>query len=84
MREENGRWMNEALQIGAKTGWGYDESLAHYVEIELVSNLSGPAIGAAINEETRKGINQWKRGRLISAGANALIADLEQALNQIP
>ena len=32
MWEETGRWMNEALQIGAKEGWGYGESLAHYVE----------------------------------------------------
>jgi hypothetical protein len=32
MWEETGRWMNEALQTGAENGWGYGESLAHYVE----------------------------------------------------
>lgn len=32
MWEETGRWMNEALIHGAKNGWGYGESLAHYVE----------------------------------------------------
>ena len=46
-----------------------------YVEIELVSNLQGLAIGAATNEETRQGVNQWKRERLIAAGANAIIPD---------
>lgn len=46
-----------------------------YVEIELVARLQGLAIGAATNEETRQGINLWKRQRLIHAGANAIIAD---------
>ncbi|MBE3101638.1 MAG: hypothetical protein IMZ47_05130 [Firmicutes bacterium] len=32
MWEETGRWMNEALQLGAKSGMGYGESLAVYVE----------------------------------------------------
>ena len=32
MWEETGRWMNEALQIGAANGWGYGESLARYIE----------------------------------------------------
>lgn len=46
-----------------------------YVEVELVANLGGLAIGAATNEETRQGINEWKRNRLIAAGANAIIPD---------
>lgn len=50
-----------------------------YVEVELVANLGGLAIGAATNEETREGINQWKRDRLISAGANAIIPDFRNA-----
>lgn len=32
MWEETGRWMNEALQKGAKLGMGYGESLGAYVE----------------------------------------------------
>ena len=32
MWEETGRWMNEALQTGAKNGWGYGESLARYID----------------------------------------------------
>ena len=50
-----------------------------YVEIELVANLGGLAIGAATDEETRQGVNLWKRDRLISAGANAIIPDFRSA-----
>jgi len=50
-----------------------------YVEIELVAKLEGLAIGVATNEETRQGVNQWKRERLISAGANAIIPDFRNA-----
>lgn len=33
MWEQTGRWMNEALQEGAKNDWGYGESLARYMEV---------------------------------------------------
>ena len=46
-----------------------------YVEVELVARLGGLAVGAATNEETRQGVNRWKRRRLIAAGANAIIPD---------
>lgn len=49
-----------------------------YVEVELVANLGGLAIGAATNEQTREGINAWKRNRLIAAGANAIIPDFRR------
>lgn len=32
MWEQTGAWMNEALQRGAKEGWGYGESLARYID----------------------------------------------------
>lgn len=32
MWEQTGAWMNEALQAGAKNGWGYGESLARYID----------------------------------------------------
>jgi hypothetical protein len=35
MWEETGRWMNEALQRGARNGLGYGESLAVYMEDHL-------------------------------------------------
>jgi len=50
-----------------------------YVEIELVANMKGLAVGVATNEETRQGINAWKRDRLICAGANVIIPDFRNA-----
>lgn len=50
-----------------------------YVEVELVANLGGLAIGVATEERTRQGINEWKRNRLISAGARAIIPDFREA-----
>ena len=35
----------------------------------------GFAVGVASNERDRKGIDQWKRERLIRAGANVIIPD---------
>ena len=32
MWEETGRWMNEAIQLGARKGYGYGQSLAEYVD----------------------------------------------------
>lgn len=32
MWEETGRWMNEALQEGARRGWGYGEALARCID----------------------------------------------------
>lgn len=49
-----------------------------YVEVELVANLGGLAIGAATNEKTRQGIDGWKRTRLIAAGAHAIIPDFRR------
>ncbi len=50
-----------------------------YVEVELVANLGGLAIGAATEEEKRTGINAWKRRRLIGAGAAAIIPDFRDS-----
>lgn len=50
-----------------------------YVEVELVAELGGLAIGAATDEEKRRGINEWKRNRLITAGAHAIIPDFTNA-----
>ncbi|MFB0920253.1 MAG: HAD hydrolase-like protein [Oscillospiraceae bacterium] len=46
-----------------------------YVEVELVAKLGGLAIGAATEEAKREGVNEWKRSRLIAAGAYAIIPD---------
>ncbi|MCA9224824.1 MAG: HAD family hydrolase [Planctomycetales bacterium] len=46
-----------------------------FVEIEEIKKVGGLAIGVASNEETREGINAWKRNRLIQAGADIIIGD---------
>jgi beta-phosphoglucomutase-like phosphatase (HAD superfamily) len=49
-----------------------------YVEIEEVKKVGGLAIGVASNEETRQGVNDWKRNRLIRAGADIIVGDYRQ------
>ena len=46
-----------------------------YVEIENVREVGGFAVGVASNESERVGIDDWKRERLIRAGANIIVAD---------
>jgi phosphoglycolate phosphatase-like HAD superfamily hydrolase len=46
-----------------------------FVEIEEIKKVGGLAVGVASNEETRVGINDWKRARLIRAGADIIIGD---------
>jgi len=46
-----------------------------FVEIEELAKVGGLAIGVASNEDTRRGVNQWKRERLIKAGADVIVAD---------
>ena len=48
-----------------------------FVEIELVATLGGYAVGVATNEKTGEGIDEWKRERLLSAGANCIIPNFE-------
>jgi len=50
-----------------------------YVEIELVKNIGGYTFGLATDEVRKKGINEWKRNRLINAGADAIIPDFEES-----
>lgn len=46
-----------------------------FVEIENVKEAGGIAIGVASDEERRRGINCWKRRRLLQAGADVIIPD---------
>ncbi|MBX9790392.1 MAG: HAD family hydrolase [Pirellulales bacterium] len=46
-----------------------------FVEIQEVRQAGGVAIGVASEEERRQGINEWKRNRLIPAGADIIIGD---------
>ena len=46
-----------------------------YVEIENVREAGGCAVGVASAEAARQGIDEWKRERLIRAGAHYIIPD---------
>ncbi len=46
-----------------------------FVEIEEVKRVGGTAVGVASNEVTRSGVNDWKRQRLIRAGADLIVGD---------
>ncbi|MBA4421283.1 MAG: haloacid dehalogenase [Anaerolinea sp.] len=50
-----------------------------YVEIEDTKSVGGIAIGLATNEAERQGIDEWKRNRLIAAGADIIIPDFRCA-----
>ena len=50
-----------------------------FVEIELVANIGGYAIGVATDEVQRQGVNQHKRKRLLEAGAAMIIPDFRDA-----
>ena len=49
-----------------------------YVEIEDTKAVGGIAVGIASDETTRCGVNEWKRRRLIEAGADVIIPDFRQ------
>lgn len=47
-----------------------------FVEIENIKQLGGIAVGCATDEEHRSGkVEEWKRTRLIQAGADVIVAD---------
>jgi len=46
-----------------------------FVEIEDSKAAGGIAVGVASNEKTRRGVDDWKRNRLIAAGADLIIAN---------
>lgn len=46
-----------------------------YVEIENVKEAGGFAVGVASDERKRQGVDEWKRARLIKAGADIIIPD---------
>jgi beta-phosphoglucomutase-like phosphatase (HAD superfamily) len=49
-----------------------------FVEIEEVRKAGGVAVGVASDEVKRAGINQWKRERLIRAGADIIVGEYRQ------
>jgi phosphoglycolate phosphatase len=49
-----------------------------FVEIENAKAVGGIAVGVASSEATRSGIDEWKRDRLIQAGADLIIPDFQE------
>jgi phosphoglycolate phosphatase-like HAD superfamily hydrolase len=49
-----------------------------YVEIEEVKRVGGVAVAVASDEARRQGVDQWKRQRLIEAGADVVIPEYRQ------
>ena len=46
-----------------------------FVEIEEVKKVGGVAVAVASDEENRRGVNVWKRNRLVQAGADIVIPE---------
>lgn len=46
-----------------------------FVETQEIRRVGGVAVGVASNEETRQGVNAWKRNRLVQAGADIIVGD---------
>ena len=46
-----------------------------YVEIEDAKSAGGITVGLATDEKNRSGLDEWKRSRLIAAGADVIIPD---------
>jgi phosphoglycolate phosphatase-like HAD superfamily hydrolase len=49
-----------------------------YVEIENTKKVGGISVGVATDEEKRAGIDEWKRSRLIIAGADVIIPEFRE------
>jgi len=49
-----------------------------FVEIEDTVRVGGIGIGVATNEAERAGIDEWKRTRLIQAGADVIVPDFRE------
>jgi phosphoglycolate phosphatase len=49
-----------------------------YVEIEQTKRAGGVAVGVASDEARREGVDEWKRERLIRAGADVIVPDFRE------
>lgn len=49
-----------------------------YVEIEETKSAGGIAVGIASNETDRIGLDEWKKERLIEAGADIIVPDFRE------
>ena len=49
-----------------------------FVEIEEAKRVGGIAVGVASDESRRRGVDAWKRERLIRAGADVIVPDFRE------
>ncbi|HUT21330.1 MAG TPA: HAD family hydrolase [Anaerolineae bacterium] len=49
-----------------------------FVEIEEAKRVGGIAVGVASDEVRRRGVNDWKRERLVQAGADVIVPDFRE------
>ena len=49
-----------------------------YVEIENTKEVGGIAVGVASNESERRGVDEWKRNRLIASGADLIMPEFRE------
>jgi phosphoglycolate phosphatase-like HAD superfamily hydrolase len=54
-----------------------------FVEIEEVKKVGGVAVAVASDEVKRSGVNEWKRQRLLRAGADIVIPDYRRQNNLV-
>jgi phosphoglycolate phosphatase len=54
-----------------------------FVEIEEIKRAGGVAVAVASDEVQRRGINQWKRNRLVQAGADLVIPEYRQQVQLV-
>ncbi|MFN0056048.1 MAG: HAD family hydrolase [Planctomycetales bacterium] len=62
----------DRLHLGPGELLGFGDG---FVEIEEVKRVGGIAVGVASDEKYRTGVNDWKRGRLLQAGADVIVPD---------
>ncbi|MBN1580414.1 MAG: HAD family hydrolase [Anaerolineae bacterium] len=49
-----------------------------FVEIEETKKVGGIAVGVASDEAKRRGVDEWKRNRLVQAGADIIVPDFRE------
>ena len=49
-----------------------------YVEIENAKRVGGIAVGVASDEVRREGVDEWKRSRLLQAGADLIVPEFRE------
>jgi phosphoglycolate phosphatase-like HAD superfamily hydrolase len=70
--------INQILQTHALSGEELVVFGDGYVEIENGHRVGGIAVGVASDEARRAGVDEWKRSRLIPAGANVIVPDYRE------